>query len=82
MAKGRSGPRNAGLQRLEEIKRLVIIAMFSDDDLMDRFVLKGGNALDLAYKVSTRASMDVDLSMESDSQRGNCQPFEQRWRSF
>ena len=29
-------------------------------------VLKGGNALDLVYKLSARASMDIDLSMRDD----------------
>ncbi len=32
---------------------------------MDQLVLKGGNALDLIYQVSTRASIDVDMSIES-----------------
>lgn len=51
---------------LRKIKELVIIALFSDDDLMTRFVLKGGNAIDIAYKISERSSLDVDVSMESD----------------
>lgn len=50
---------------LDQVKRRVIVAMFSDDDFMDRFVLKGGNALDIVHRVSARASLDVDLSMES-----------------
>jgi hypothetical protein len=54
------------LEWLERIKRLVIIAVFSDDELMERFVLKGGNALDLVLHVGTRASLDIDLSMEND----------------
>ena len=40
--------------------------MFSDDELMSRLVLKGGNALDLIHRVGARASVDIDLSMESD----------------
>jgi Nucleotidyl transferase AbiEii toxin, Type IV TA system len=52
--------------RLERIKRLVIIAMFSDDELMDRLVLKGGNALDIIHQLSFRASVDVDFSMAGD----------------
>jgi predicted nucleotidyltransferase component of viral defense system len=48
------------------IKKLAIIAMFSDDDLMERLVLKGGNLLDLVYEISTRPSIDIDLSMEGD----------------
>jgi hypothetical protein len=54
------------LERQERIKKLVIIALFSDDELMTRFVLKGGNALDLVYNVSTRSSIDIDVSMEDD----------------
>jgi predicted nucleotidyltransferase component of viral defense system len=30
---------------------------------MDQLVLKGGNALDLIYGISTRASMDLDFSV-------------------
>lgn len=54
------------IQRLEQIKRLTIIAMFSDDDLMERLVLKGGNALDIVHKVALRASVDVDFSIENE----------------
>lgn len=54
------------LERLDRIKRLVIVAMFSDDLLMERLVLKGGNALDLVHRISYRASVDVDLSIEGD----------------
>lgn len=48
---------------LERVKRIAIIAMFSDDRLMDELVLKGGSALDIAYQASSRASLDVDFSM-------------------
>jgi hypothetical protein len=54
------------LEWRERIKKLVIIAMFSDDVLMERLVLKGGNALDLIHHVSARASVDVDLSIDGD----------------
>lgn len=57
---------NSEFERTERIKRLVVIAMFSDDELLHRFVLKGGNALDLVLKIGTRASIDIDLSMEND----------------
>src|SRR5690242_7297747 len=50
----------------QKIKKLVIIAMFSDDVLMERLVLKGGNALDLIHHISARASVDVDLSINDD----------------
>lgn len=51
---------------IEQIKKLAIIAMFSDDELMDMLVLKGGNVLDLIYGISARSSIDIDLSMESE----------------
>ncbi|NQT13679.1 MAG: nucleotidyl transferase AbiEii/AbiGii toxin family protein [Planctomycetes bacterium] len=40
--------------------------MFSDDDLMDRLVLKGGNALDIIYRISTRSSIDLDFAIDGD----------------
>ena len=54
------------LDFLDSIKRRVIVAMFTDDDLMERLVLKGGNALDVVYGLSSRASVDVDLSMDGE----------------
>lgn len=40
--------------------------MFSDDKLFHQFALKGGNALNLVYKLGSRSSVDVDLSLEND----------------
>jgi len=54
------------IEELKKIRKLVVIALFSDDYFMNIFVLKGGNALDLAYKLSSRTSVDIDISMESD----------------
>lgn len=51
---------------LDKIKRNTIVAMFADDDLMDILVLKGGNAMDLVHKLNSRASIDIDLSLERD----------------
>lgn len=51
---------------LEELRKLTIISLFSDDELMDILVLKGGNALELAYQMNARASIDIDVSMEKD----------------
>jgi predicted nucleotidyltransferase component of viral defense system len=51
---------------LKEIRRIVIIALFSDDELMEKFVLKGGNALDIIHSIGTRSSVDVDISMPDD----------------
>jgi len=51
---------------IELIKRLSIIAMFSDDDLMEMLVLKGGNALDIVHNIALRASKDIDFSIENE----------------
>lgn len=54
------------LDHIEKIKRLALIAMFSDDELMNMLVLKGGNALDLVYRISPRASLDLDFSIPTE----------------
>jgi len=54
------------IEEFEEIKKLAITAMFADDDLMDILVLKGGNALDIIYKIAPRSSIDLDFSITSD----------------
>jgi hypothetical protein len=51
---------------LASIRRIAITAMFSDDYLLDRVVLKGGNALNLVYGIGTRTSLDLDFSIEAD----------------
>ena len=51
---------------LEKIKRLTIIALLSDELLMALLVLKGGNAIDIAYDLSDRGSIDIDFSMDRD----------------
>jgi hypothetical protein len=48
---------------LEEVRRRILIAIFSDDQLMDALVLKGGNALTLIYEIGERSSVDMDFSM-------------------
>ena len=53
-------------ENLEEFKKLVIIALFSDADLMHTLVLKGGNLLDVVYGISSRPSIDIDLSMRGE----------------
>ena len=57
---------NHQLIDLIQIRRLVIIAMFSDDTLFNQLALKGGNALNLVYRLGSRSSVDVDLSLEND----------------
>ncbi|MFH2036871.1 MAG: nucleotidyl transferase AbiEii/AbiGii toxin family protein [Candidatus Zixiibacteriota bacterium] len=54
------------LEKITRIKEIAIKAMFSDDYLMDVLVLKGGNALDIIYKIAQRSSIDLDFSMESE----------------
>lgn len=51
---------------LASIRRLVIVAMFSDDVLFDKLVLKGGNAISLVYRYGARGSLDVDFSIDGD----------------
>ena len=49
---------------IEKLKKLTIVALFSDDRLLNTLVLKGGNALSLVYDIRARASFDLDFSME------------------
>jgi predicted nucleotidyltransferase component of viral defense system len=51
---------------VSEIRRIVIVAMFSDDILFEKLALKGGNAVNLVYKFGSRTSIDIDLSIDSD----------------
>lgn len=51
---------------IDRIKRLTISALVSDDILMGILVLKGGNALDLAYNITNRGSVDIDFSLKTD----------------
>lgn len=54
------------LARVQRIRKLIIIALFSDDEFMEMLVLKGGNAIDLIHGVALRGSIDLDFSLESD----------------
>jgi hypothetical protein len=49
-----------------EIRRVAITAVFSDDYFFERVVLKGGNALAIALGISGRTSIDLDFSLEND----------------
>jgi predicted nucleotidyltransferase component of viral defense system len=55
-----------GQPSLDDIKKAVVTGIFSDSMLMERLTLKGGTALEFLYKITTRASIDVDLSMEGE----------------
>ncbi len=50
----------------EKIRRQVITALASSDELADSLVLKGGNAIKIAHQLGDRASLDLDYSMERD----------------
>lgn len=52
--------------QLALIKKTAIVAMFSDDELMDILVLKGGNAMDIVHQVNSRASIDLDFSASDE----------------
>lgn len=54
------------LERIRHLKLRAIAALFSSQPLAAQFVLKGGNALDLVFHITTRSSLDLDISMESD----------------
>jgi predicted nucleotidyltransferase component of viral defense system len=53
---------------VNKIKRIALIALASDDELVETLVLKGGNAIDLAQKPKgntiSRTSYDLDYSIE------------------
>jgi hypothetical protein len=50
----------------QSVRRISITALFSDDILFDKVVLKGGNALNIALGISERSSLDLDFSIEND----------------
>jgi hypothetical protein len=50
----------------DEIRRHTLVALFSDDALLEELVLKGGNAISLIYGFGNRASLDLDFSLEND----------------
>jgi predicted nucleotidyltransferase component of viral defense system len=58
------------IELLNRVKKLVIIALASDDDLMEELVLKGGNAIDLIHakgkEALSRTSYDLDFSIDGD----------------
>ena len=58
--------RQSDLDSIRKIKAIVLKSLFADDTLLENLVLKGGNALDLGLNVSTRSSLDLDLSMDKE----------------
>lgn len=66
MKRKKDEKKNDELAILEHVKRLAVKAMFSDDDLMETLVLKGGNAMALIHQLTSRESVDLDFSMQHD----------------
>jgi hypothetical protein len=56
------------LEFFDWVKRRIVRALFSSADLRATLVFKGGNLLDIAFQVSTRASVDLDFSIEGEFQ--------------
>ena len=69
-------------QVFEKIKRLTIIAMFSDDYLMEKLVLKGGNLIDIIFKIEFRGSLDVDFSISGDFEETKLPEIESKIRTL
>lgn len=68
------------ISRLEEIRKIGIIAMFSDDDLMEMIVLKGGSAISFFYSAYSRASTDLDFSLCDDFDKEKLHVIEEKIR--
>jgi len=64
-----------------KIKTITIKALFSDDVLMDRLVLKGGNALDIVYDIGQRASIDLDFSIAGEFEENELELIERKIRN-
>lgn len=66
------------LKIIEKIQKIAITAMFSDDEFLEKLSLKGGNAMDLIHKISSRASIDLDFSICDDFEISNLKKIETR----
>lgn len=54
------------MNELDKIKKCTLRALMDDEILIHALVLKGGNALQLAYDITNRGSIDIDFSMENE----------------
>ena len=66
---------------IEKVKRIAVIALVSDDVLLDLLVLKGGNAINLIHQLTSRASIDLDYSIEGDLDKDQITGIETRIKS-
>jgi hypothetical protein len=61
-----------------KVKRLTVVAMFTDTERLDLVELKRENALDFVFKVSSRASIDLDFSVPAALERDVLDGIKQR----
>lgn len=66
---------------IDDIKRLTLRGIMADDLMMQGLILKGGNALQLAYDITDRGSIDIDFSMEKDFAQQDLDRIENAFRS-
>jgi hypothetical protein len=66
VAKAKVDRKSEEIAALDRIKKLAVMAMFSDDDLLEELVFKGGNAMALIHKLTSRESVDLDFSLKHD----------------
>jgi hypothetical protein len=58
---------------VKKSKSLAVQAMFSDDQLLEDLVLKGGNAMALIHLLSSRASVVANWKRRANhGSHGNC----------
>lgn len=67
-------------ETIKRLKELAVTAIFSDDDLFNLLVLKGGNALDLIYGISQRSSFDLDFSISGQFDEDQLETVERQLR--
>lgn len=66
------------IKTLENIRKIAVISLFSDDYLMDIFALKGGSAINIGYGLHYRESIDIDISMKEDFSKAIFSSIEKR----
>ena len=49
-----------------EVRRLTVTALFADDELVEKLVLKGGNALSLVHRLSKSQILFISNKADSD----------------
>lgn len=66
----------------DELRKRIIVSLVSDDVMMERLVLKGGNAVDLVHDLAGRASLDLDFSLATDFPDASVAATEQTFRAL